>query len=177
MPETLIKVDLSKPAPTNEMVHNRWHPDIPMACWVKPGDEFVLETYDWTGGYIQNNDSADDVRDIDLSTVHYLSGPVGVKGAEPGDVLEVQCTDHGVLADIPAWCRINGHRHIDSYERDGVVTINRVLLREGYTIDDLEERVAMLCENVKTYHSETGFLGGMVVLNAANGEVLNRKAR
>ncbi|MFZ5493302.1 MAG: sulfurtransferase TusA family protein [Pseudomonadota bacterium] len=41
----------------------------------------------------------------------------------PGDVLEVQCTDHGVLADIPAWCRINGHRHIDSYERDGVVTI------------------------------------------------------
>lgn len=49
---------------------------------------------------------------------------------------------------------------------DGVVTINRVLLREGYTIDDLEERVAMLCENVKTYHSETGFLGGMVVLNS-----------
>ena len=44
MPETLIKVDLSKPAPSNEMVHNRWHPDIPMACWVKPGDEFVLET-------------------------------------------------------------------------------------------------------------------------------------
>jgi tRNA 2-thiouridine synthesizing protein A len=38
-------------------------------------------------------------------------------------VLEVQCTDHGVLADIPAWCRINGHRHIDSFERDGVVTI------------------------------------------------------
>ena len=62
MPETLIKVDLSKPAPTNEMVHNRWHPDIPMACWVKPGDEFVLETYDWTGGFIKNNDSADDVR-------------------------------------------------------------------------------------------------------------------
>lgn len=54
---------------------------------------------------------------------------------------------------------------------DGVVTINRVLLREGYTIDDLEERVAMLCENVKTYHSETGFLGGMVVLNS--GQVSN----
>lgn len=49
---------------------------------------------------------------------------------------------------------------------DGVVTVNRILLREGYTVDDLEERVAMLCENVKTYHSETGFLGGMVVLNS-----------
>ncbi|MCK9379518.1 MAG: ligand-binding protein SH3 [Sulfuritalea sp.] len=49
---------------------------------------------------------------------------------------------------------------------DGLVTVNRVLLRQGYTIDDLEERVAMLCENVKTYHSETGFLGGLVVLNS-----------
>ncbi|MCB2026012.1 MAG: acetamidase/formamidase family protein, partial [Ottowia sp.] len=87
MPETLIKVDLTKPAPSNEMVHNRWHPEVPMACWVNPGDDFVLETYDWTGGFIKNNDSADDVRDIDLTTVHYLSGPVGVKGAEPGDLL------------------------------------------------------------------------------------------
>jgi acetamidase/formamidase len=89
MAETLIKVDLSKPAPSNENVHNRWHPDVPMTCWVNPGDEFILETYDWTGGFIQNNDSADDVRDIDLTTVHYLSGPVGVQGAEPGDLLVV----------------------------------------------------------------------------------------
>lgn len=55
---------------------------------------------------------------------------------------------------------------IPGLSADAVVTINRVLIREGYTIDDLEERVAMLCENVKTYHSETGFLGGMVVLNS-----------
>ncbi|MEG0920231.1 MAG: acetamidase/formamidase family protein [Comamonas sp.] len=95
MPETLIKVDLSQPAPSNEKVHNRWHPDIPMACWVNPGDDFVLETYDWTGGFIQNNDSADDVRDVDLTTVHYLSGPVGVKGAEPGDLLVVELLDIG----------------------------------------------------------------------------------
>ena len=55
---------------------------------------------------------------------------------------------------------------IPSLSADCVVTVNRVLLRTEYTIDDLEERVAMLCENVKTYHSETGFLGGMVVLNS-----------
>jgi len=28
----------------------------------------------------------------------------------PGDVLEVACTDPGALNDIPAWCRLNGHR-------------------------------------------------------------------
>ena len=99
MPETLIKVDLNAPAPSNEMVHNRWHSDIPIAVWVNPGDDFVLETYDWTGGFIKNNDSADDVRDVDLTTVHYLSGPVGVRGAEPGDLLVVDLLDIGAKDD------------------------------------------------------------------------------
>jgi formamidase len=99
MAETLIKVDLTQSPTLNENIHNRWHPDIPMACWVNPGDEFILETFDWTGGFIKNNDSADDVRDIDLSTVHYLSGPVGVKGAEPGDLLVVDLLDIGAKQD------------------------------------------------------------------------------
>ena len=54
---------------------------------------------------------------------------------------------------------------IPGFDADGVVTVNRVLLKPGYSVDDLEERVALLCENVKTYHSDTGFVGGMVVLN------------
>ena len=99
MADTLIKVDLTQPAPSNPLVHNRWHPDIPIAVWVKPGDDFILETYDWTGGYIKNNDSADDVRDVDLTTVHYLSGPVGVQGAEPGDLLVVDLLDIGAKDD------------------------------------------------------------------------------
>jgi hypothetical protein len=60
---------------------------------------------------------------------------------------------------------------IPGFPADGVVTVNRVILKPGYTVDDLEERVAMLCENVKTYHSDTGFVGGFVVLNA--GQVSN----
>ncbi|MBI2734045.1 MAG: acetamidase/formamidase family protein [Aquabacterium sp.] len=99
MADTLIKVDLTQSPTLNENIHNRWHPDIPMACWVNPGDEFILETFDWTGGFIKNNDSADDVRDIDLSTVHDLSGPVGVKGAEPGDLLVVDLLDIGAKQD------------------------------------------------------------------------------
>ena len=97
MTETLIKVDLSKSPLENDMLHNRWHPDIPMVAKVKPGDDFILQCYDWTGGFIKNNDSADDVRDVDLTTVHYLSGPVEVEGAEPGDLLVVDFLDIGVL--------------------------------------------------------------------------------
>ena len=32
-----------------------------------------------------------------------------VKQLQAGDTLEVICTDPGVMQDIPAWCRINGH--------------------------------------------------------------------
>lgn len=55
---------------------------------------------------------------------------------------------------------------INNFPHDGVVTINRVILKPEYSIDDLQERVAQLCENVKTYHSETGFVGGFVALNS-----------
>lgn len=40
-----------------------------------------------------------------------------------GDVLEVTCTDHGALNDIPAWCRINGHRVLETRERGSEVVI------------------------------------------------------
>ena len=54
---------------------------------------------------------------------------------------------------------------IQNFPYNGVVTVNRMILKDGYTVDDLQERVAVLCENVKTYHSETGFVGGFVALN------------
>ena len=57
---------------------------------------------------------------------------------------------------------------IPNFPADGIVTVNRVILKDGYTLDDLQERVAMLCENVKTYHSGTGFIGGFVAVNTGN---------
>jgi len=60
---------------------------------------------------------------------------------------------------------------IPGFPYNGVVTINRVILKPEYTVDDLQERVAELCENVKTYHSDTGFVGGFVALNS--GDISN----
>ncbi|MPZ87889.1 MAG: acetamidase/formamidase family protein [Nitriliruptorales bacterium] len=75
--------------------HNRWHPDIPVAVEVNPGDEFRVECREWTDAQIGNNDSANDVRDVNLDKCHMLSGPVGVNGAEPGDLLIVDILDLG----------------------------------------------------------------------------------
>jgi len=95
--ETLIKVDVDAPPTQQDVLHNRWHPDIPMVSWVKPGDQFRVECVDWTGGQIKDDDSATDIKIVDLSKVHYLSGPIGVEGAEPGDLLVVDILDVGVL--------------------------------------------------------------------------------
>ena len=100
MADTLISVDLSESPHSNENIHNRWHPDIPINVWVEPGDDFKIETYDWTGGQIKNNDDASDVRDVELEQVHYLSGPIGVKGAEPGDLLVVEILDIGAKEEM-----------------------------------------------------------------------------
>jgi len=40
-----------------------------------------------------------------------------------GDTLEVICTDPGALSDIPAWCRINGHRIVEMHENHDEVII------------------------------------------------------
>ena len=52
---------------------------------------------DWTGGQIKNDDCADDVKNVDLSQVHYLSGPIAVEGAQPGDLLKVELSNLGCL--------------------------------------------------------------------------------
>ncbi len=46
-----------------------------------------------------------------------------IKDLAPGDILEVICTDPGASNDIPAWCRINGHRLLSCHERDGEIVL------------------------------------------------------
>jgi len=47
-----------------------------------------------------------------------------IKTLNPGDTLKVTCTDPGAKQDIPMWCRINGHRFIDSQENGNEVILN-----------------------------------------------------
>jgi tRNA 2-thiouridine synthesizing protein A len=42
---------------------------------------------------------------------------------QSGDILEVTCTDPGALNDIPAWCRINGHKVIETKDSSGEVIV------------------------------------------------------
>lgn len=92
---------------------------------------------DWTGSQIGNNDSmphprhptassvliiisldSDDVRDIDLTKCHNLSGPIAVEGAEPGDCLVVDILD-GELPSVICFMFIilKPHLQVNYYEK------------------------------------------------------------
>ena len=64
---------------------------------MKPGDVFRIECKDWTDGQIKNDDDPTDIKDVKLSVVHVLSGPIHVEGVEPGDILVVDLLDVGAL--------------------------------------------------------------------------------
>jgi len=46
-----------------------------------------------------------------------------IKTLSVGDILQVICTDPGVVHDIPAWSRINGHKVLDIKEQDDEIYI------------------------------------------------------
>ncbi|KAG7113402.1 putative formamidase like protein [Verticillium longisporum] len=98
---TVNRVSFDTPAAEQPALHNRWHPDIPSAGAIKDGETVKIECVDWTGGQIGNNDSADDVLNVDLMKVHYLSGPFDVEGAKPGDLLLVEIMDVQPFQDQP----------------------------------------------------------------------------
>lgn len=42
-----------------------------------------------------------------------------VESLSDGTRVEALCTDPGVLNDIPAWCRVNGHKLIETRSEAG----------------------------------------------------------
>jgi acetamidase/formamidase len=91
---------------------------VPFAGTIKNNEVVKIQCVDWTGGQIGNNDSADDILNVDvwasivriqrspltwlqLTKVHYLTGPFEIETAEPGDVLVVEIQDVQPLQDQP----------------------------------------------------------------------------
>ena len=77
-------------ADTPDTGHNRWHPDLPPALEVEPGDEIVVDCRDGIDGQITPATVDADLAGLDFNRGHPLSGPIAVRGAEPGDVLKVE---------------------------------------------------------------------------------------
>lgn len=86
-----IKIDRSKQlGDEQEVGHNRWHPDIKPVAEVEQGQTVGIETRDAFDGQFNHDTVEEQVAGCNLNLIHPLTGPVYVKGAEPGDLLEVK---------------------------------------------------------------------------------------
>jgi formamidase len=89
-----LEIDATRPLvddPTNG--HNRWHPAIPPVLEVAPGESVLFQLRDGLDVQIRPDSTADDVIAMDLNRGHPMTGPVYVRGAEPGDLLDVEILD------------------------------------------------------------------------------------
>ncbi len=73
--------------------HCRWSRDIAPALTIDPGDTVVFETPEFSAGQITRDSTADVLASLDFSVIHQISGPVAVRGAEPGDTLVVEIVE------------------------------------------------------------------------------------
>jgi amidase len=75
-----------------------FEPNMEPVIEVDPGAVVTLETNDCFTGQIQGED--DLVTEIDLTRINSATGPIAIRGAEPGDslvveLLQVRPTDRG----------------------------------------------------------------------------------
>jgi formamidase len=83
--------------------HNRWHPDITPVIEVEPGEDLALETRDANDLQIGPRTTAKDLERLERYVAHPLTGPVFVKGAKPGDLLEIEYLD--IVPQAYGWTR------------------------------------------------------------------------
>jgi acetamidase/formamidase len=76
-----------------DRVHYVWDNELEPALTVEPGDTVVYHTREVSDGQISPDSTADAIATFDWDRVYPLAGPVAVRGAEPGDTLEVQVLD------------------------------------------------------------------------------------
>jgi formamidase len=73
--------------------HNRFHPDLPAILEVDEGEEVVLDTRDGIDGQLGPTTTEADFATFEAGLVHPLTGPIYIKGAQPGDLLEIEYLD------------------------------------------------------------------------------------
>ncbi len=99
-----VKIDRTKRLREQpETGHNRWHPDIPPILEVGENENIIIETRDASDGQMNPDTLAEDMEAMDQKVSHPLTGPIYVKGAEPGDLLEIEYVD--IFPEPYGWTR------------------------------------------------------------------------
>ncbi len=85
-----IEIDRSRPLHLGaEGGHNRWHPGLEPVALIEPGQEVTFEVRDSRDRLIRPDSDHEDLLGV-AAIAHPLTGPLEVRGAEPGEVLELE---------------------------------------------------------------------------------------
>ena len=90
-------------------VHYEWNNALAPRLEIEPGDTVLFQTRDAADGFYSRASTHADVRNRGPFRGHPLTGPVRVRGAEPGDVLVVEILDVKPAADF-GWTAIRPGR-------------------------------------------------------------------
>jgi acetamidase/formamidase len=74
-------------------VHFHWDATLPPALTIDAGDEVTIEIRSGEDDQFRPDSTPTDVARMDMRRLHALSGPIFVRGAEPGDTLVVHILD------------------------------------------------------------------------------------
>ncbi len=106
--------DAERPVPTpqhtltTDQTHNRFSASIKPVLTVASGAVVEVFTKEASDGQLTPSSTPEDVRNLDFSPIHPLTGPVYVEGAEVGDVLavtlhEIEIGAYGWSAVVPGF--------------------------------------------------------------------------
>lgn len=89
---------------TRDTVFYAFSADLEPALEIEPGEKVQMETHDCFCGQMQTE--ADTVETLDWERVNPATGPVYIRGAQPGDILavdieDVQVADQGAMVTVP----------------------------------------------------------------------------
>ena len=136
MSSTRVALDFSRSLATDpRWGHNRWHPDIEPVAEVDPGAIIEVDMRDGLDVQIFPESPIEDLVNLDVRRGHPMTGPFFVRGAEPGDVVEVSIIeirpeDFGYTAIVPGLGLLT-HRFSEPYLvkwniRDGVARSEQI---------------------------------------------------
>ncbi len=76
-----------------EPTHARWNRALAPRLEIDPGDTVRFQCLEAAGGQVHPGMSLHELASIDRGRIHSLTGPVFVRGAQPGDVLEIEVAE------------------------------------------------------------------------------------
>jgi amidase len=141
-----------------------FEPNMQPALEVEPGAVVTLETNDCFTGQIQTED--DLVTEIDLTRINGATGPIAVRGAEPGDslvveLLQVRPAERGFATLIPGIGQLIDQvqsplTHVFRVEGDTVHMTDRI----SFPLRPMVGVIGVATESETVYNGYAGRHGG-----------------